>query len=195
MNGIKYIIKKELTRVFSDKKLIISLFILPVVILCGMYIFIGKMQTSMINDIEQHISTIYLQNTPEGFQEAISSLNYDADIKYIEATMETETIKEGILKGDIDLLVVFEDNFLNNIKAYEDGGVIPEVKTYYNNSEEYSDSARANFVSQVLDVYRQQLLAERFLDLDQLTIFQIDKDPQSSIIVDNEKATGKLFGT
>ena len=195
MNGIIYIIKKELTRVFSDKKLIVSLFVLPVVLLCGMYIFMGKMQVSMMNDIEQHISTIYLQNAPEGFQEVISSLDYDADIKYLEPTMETERIKEGILKGDIDLLVVFEEDFLNNIKTYEDGGVIPEVKTYYNNSEEYSDSARTNFITQVLEVYRQQLLTERIGDLEQLAIFQIDKNPQSSIIVDSKRASGKLFGT
>ncbi len=195
MNGIIYIIKKELTRVFSDKKLIISLFVLPVAILCGMYIFIGRMQTSMMNDIEQHVSTIYIQNAPEGFQEVVSSLEFYADLKYLESSAETERIKEDILNGNIDLLVVFEEDFVNKIKTYENGGEIPEIKTFYNNSEEYSNSARANFISQVLEAYRQQLLAERFGDLNQLTVFQIDKDPQSSIIVDNKKATGKLFGT
>ncbi len=195
MNGMKYIIKKELTRVFKDKKLVISLFVLPVVIIVGMYSFMGKMQSSMVNDIERHASTIYIQNVPDGLKDVIELTNYDADIKYVEPDGETSGIKDSILKGTTDLLVVFDDEFLDKIENYKTGSDIPEVKTFYNNSEEYSTAARTNFVTQILDVYQQMLLADRFGDLDQLTVFQVDVDPESSIIVDNEKATGKLFGT
>jgi len=195
MNGMKYIIKKELTRVFSDKKLIVSLFILPVVLMVGMYYFIGQMQSSMMNDIEKHISTVYIQNDPEGFNGIISLANYQANIQYLKQDADVSAIKTDILNGKTDLLVVFEDDFLNKVENYETNGVIPEVKTFYNNSEEYSSAARNNFLTQVLAVYQQQLLSDRFGDLGQLTVFNIDVNPESSIIVDNEKATGKLFGT
>jgi sodium transport system permease protein len=195
MNGMKYIIKKELTRVFSDKKLVISLFVLPVVLMVGMYYFIGQMQSSMMDDIEEHVSSVYIQNAPEGFDGVISLAKFDANLQYIEKDDDVTAIRDDILKGDTDLLVVFEDDFLNKIASYKTNDVIPEVKTFYNNSEEYSSAARNNFVNQVLGFYQQQLLTERFGDLNQLTVFQIDVDPEASIIVDNEKATGKLFGT
>ena len=41
MSGTKNIIKKELFRVFSDKKMIFSLFILPAVMIIGMYSLMG----------------------------------------------------------------------------------------------------------------------------------------------------------
>lgn len=196
MNGIIYIIKKELLRVFSDKKLVTSLFILPVVIICGMYIFMGKMQSTMMNDIEKHKSIIYIQNAPEDFQKYVSVTDaFDADIKYLDSSADVSNIKKDIMNGNVDLLVVFEEGFTNKIDTYENVGVIPEVKTFYNNSEDYSNTARGNFVSMILEGYKQQLLAKRFGDLDRLTVFFIDKDPESSVIVDDQKATGKLFGT
>jgi sodium transport system permease protein len=195
MNGMKQIIKKELNRVFTDKKLIVSLFILPAVLVVGMYFFIGKMQTAMIDDIENHISSVYIQNEPEGFQDIVEISGFSANIQYMNEKEDVTEIKNGILNGTTDLLVVFEDDFLNKVENYNAGGNIPDVKTFYNPSEEYSGTARNNFLTQVLGIYQQQLLIERFGDLSQLTAFTIDAGPEESEIVDNEKATGKIAGT
>ncbi|MDF2610924.1 MAG: putative rane protein [Lachnospiraceae bacterium] len=192
---MKQIIKKELNRVFTDKKLIVSLFILPAVLVVGMYFFIGKMQTAMIDDIENHISSVYIQNEPEGFQDIVEISGFSANIQYMNEKEDVTEIKNGILNGTTDLLVVFEDDFLNKVENYNAGGNIPDVKTFYNPSEEYSGTARNNFLTQVLGIYQQQLLIERFGDLSQLTAFTIDAGPEESEIVDNEKATGKIAGT
>lgn len=195
MKGMKQIIKKELNRVFTDRKLIVSLFILPAVLVVGMYFFIGKMQTAMIDDIENHVSSIYIQNQPEGLDDIISMSGFTANIQTLSNNADISEIKEGILNGTTDLLVVFDEDFLSQVENYKEGASIPDVKTFYNPSEEYSGVARNNFLSQVLSIYQQQLLANRFGDLSQLTVFTIDVDPQESEIVDNEKATGKLAGT
>lgn len=195
MSGVKYIIKKEFTRVFADKKLIFSLFILPVIIMVGMYSLMGKLQSSMVSDIEKHVPSVYIQNMPEGFKGVMASANFNANIVNIDANADATEIKDGILKGTTDLLVVFEEDFLNKVRDYETGSGIPEVKTYYNSSENYSSSVRNSFITEVLPVYQQQLLAERIGDLSQLTVFYVDVDPQTSIIVDEDKATGKMIGT
>ncbi|MGB8453385.1 MAG: ABC transporter permease [Anaerocolumna sp.] len=195
MNGAKQIIKKELTRVFTDKKLIISLFILPAVLIIGIYYFMGQMQTKMSDDIQKHISTIFIQNVPEDFKETLTASKLEANIQYLDPETDLSAVKDGILNGTTDLLIVFENDFLNKVNAYKTGGAIPEVKTFYNNSEDYSNTARNNFVNIVLSAYQQRLLTERFGDINQLTVFHIDVDPQSSIIVDDKKASGKLFGT
>ncbi|QHQ60482.1 ABC transporter permease [Anaerocolumna sedimenticola] len=195
MFGAKQIIKKEMTRVFTDKKLIISLFILPAVLIIGIYYFLGQMQTAMMNDINKHVSTIYIQNVPEDFKDIITSSKLEATIKYLKPGADLTKVKEGILNGNTDLLVVFEEDFLNKVNAYKKSNTIPEVKTYYNTSEDYSNAARENFVNVVLTAYEQKLLKERFGNVNQLTVFHTDVDPSTSVIVDEKKATGKIFGT
>ncbi len=192
MNGVKHIIKKELTRVFTDKKLIISLFILPGVLIMVMYTLMGNLIKNMESDIEKHIPTVYLQNAPEDLGAAMEAAKFEANITYLNSTENTQDIKDSILKGDIDLLVVFDEGFRKTIADYsKTGDAIPEVKTFYNTAEDYSNAARTNFVGNVLSTYQQTLLAKRFGDMEQLQVFYIDKNPEASILVDEEKASGK----
>ena len=51
MKGTKNIIIKELTRVFTDRKMVISLFILPAFIVIGLYSLMGQVMKNMLNDI------------------------------------------------------------------------------------------------------------------------------------------------
>ena len=90
--------------------------------------------------------------------------------------------------------MVFEDDFLNKIASYDTGSQAPEIKTYYNPSEDYSKEARDKFLSLVAEPYRQTLLSERVGNLDKLTVFVVDRDPASSIIMDESKAGGKMMG-
>lgn len=193
MKGAMHIVKKELVRVFSDRKLIFSLFILPAILMVGLYYLIGQLQTAMIDDINTHRSVIYIQNAPEGFKDVVENSGLLGDITYLDKTEAVQSVKDDILHGEADLLVVFEDDFLEKIENTEKI-IVPEVKTYYNNSEDYSNSARGNFVNGVLRVYKEQLLTKRFGDINIVSIFDIDRDQASSIIVDTKKAGGKAFG-
>jgi sodium transport system permease protein len=195
MNGTKNIIKKELARVFHDKKLIFSLFIMPAVMIVGMYSLMGSLMSNMMSDIEEHIPTVYIQNAPEDLPEVLTALEYDADIQYLKISDNTDGLKDGILNGTVDLLVVFEEGFTDTLKAYQvEGDPIPEVKTFYNSAEDYSAAARENFVSGVLNAYQQSYIAERLGNMEQLQVFYIDKDPVSSNIVDEKKQDGRIFG-
>lgn len=194
MNGTQNIIKKELTRVFTDKKMIFSLFILPAIMIIGMYSLMGALVTNMMKDIESHIPVVYIQNAPEDFEDVIQQAQFDAKINYIISEEEIGHIKDGILDGSIDLLVAFEEGFRDKINTYQNiGDPIPEVKTYYNPAEDYSGAARNNFVENVLNAYQQSILTERLGNMEQLQVFYIDKDPTTSIIVDEKKADGKIL--
>lgn len=192
MSAVKNILVKELTRVFTDKKLVFSLFVMPGLLIMIMYSLMGRLATNMVNDIEKNIPKVYIQNAPEGFDELVSSMGYEAEITPLVLSHNIEDIKADIKSGDVELLVVFEEGFLDKIGAYQNlGDEIPEVKTYYNTVEDYSVAAREKFLNMVLNTYQQQLLAERLGNIEQLQVFYIDKDPQSSIIVDEEKASAK----
>ncbi len=195
MNGTKNIIMKELSRVFHDKKMVFSLFIMPAVMIIGMYSLMGTLLGNMMSDIEEHIPSVYIQNAPQELSEVINSTGYKANIEYLEASDQTDAIKDGIFGGIVDLLVVFEEDFTDTIAAYQTtGDPIPEVKTFYNTAEDYSTAARESFVGVVLNTYQQGLLQERIGNMEQLQVFYIDKQPETSIIVDEKKQDGRMLG-
>lgn len=193
MNGIRIVAGKELARVFGDKKLVFSLFIMPALLMFVLYSLMGKAMTGMMDDIETHIPRVYIQNAPEDFDEFTTAMSVEADTTYLKAEDSLDKVKENIKNGSVDLLLVFPENFLETINNYVDGSEIPEVKTYYNPSEDYSSEARSSYADMVLSTYRQNLLAQRIGDLDSLTIFYVDRDESTSIIEDEHKAGGRML--
>ena len=120
---MKDIFKKEIFRVFSDKKMIFSLFILPAILMFGIYGLMGMLMDNMVSDVEEHISTVYVQNAPEGFEELAAQTGYDklANINYLAADTSAEKVqelKDGVLNGGVDLLVIFDKEFLAKAQAY-----------------------------------------------------------------------------
>lgn len=189
------IFKKEIYRVFSDKKMIFSLFVLPLVLMVGLYGLMGVLMKNMISDIEEHIGTVYVQNAPAEVKTLISQSGYlnTAEVTYLEADTPAEEIEEiraKILDGEVELLVSFEDDFLEKAASYANvGDVIPQVKVGYNSSENYSSAAAGNFESMVLSPLETMLLQNRFGNLDLLTVFQLEQEE----IINEEKAGAEFL--
>ncbi|WP_310603041.1 ABC transporter permease [Anaerosporobacter sp.] len=194
MRGAREIIKKEMVRVFGDKKLIFSLFILPVALVVGMCFLMGNLMETMENDVDAHIPSVYIQNAPEGIENVIEAAGFQGDITYLKAGESLDIIKDDIVDGKKDLLVYFEEGFVESIQNYTEGSAIPEVKTYYNPSEDYSATARNIFVATVLEPMRQALLTSRIGNLDNITVFNIDLNYEESRLMDTQKASGKALG-
>ena len=113
--GFKVILSKELKRVFGDKKMVFSLFILPIILIAGIYgvmfFLIGKEKSS----INEHVSEVYVQNMPDNFSELMAG-HTDCKINTIPAGESVESYKDGLLDGTYDLVVVFPENFYENFK-------------------------------------------------------------------------------
>lgn len=189
------IFKKEIFRVFSDKKMIFSLFILPAILMFGIYGLMGKLMDNMVSDVEEHISTVYVQNAPEGFEELVSQTGYAqvSQIHYLASDTSAEKIallKDDILNGRADLLVFFDAEFLAKAEAYENAGdPIPSVRVVYNSTLNYSSAARSTFSSLVLSTLENTLLQNRFGNLELLTVF----DTEEELIVNEDKANGEFL--
>lgn len=192
MRGISIILQKELRRVFQDKKLVISLFILPVVLVVGIYGLMFFLMNSADEDVEAHISKVYIVNEPQDFKQLLDNNEYSGEVNLVQNEDELDAIKTDILNGDVDLLIVFPSDFSKAIKNYPNCA-IPEVMTYYNPSEDYSATAKSNYVV-LLEQYRTLLLQERVGDLDLIKIFSVDETNTESVIQDDDKAVGKVLG-
>ena len=55
---MKTIYKKELARIFKDKKMIFSVFLLPVLIMVGIMALVGNLATRQVEGIENHRSIV-----------------------------------------------------------------------------------------------------------------------------------------
>lgn len=190
MKGFKTVVGKELSRVLKDKKMIFSMFILPIILVVGIMGLIGFLVDNMTSDIEKHVSKVYVVNSPEDFSALVSTVE-GAEVTYLDAEDSLEDIKQGIMNGDVDALIEFPTDFEEQIKSTD--VAIPQVKTFYNPSEDYSAVARENFVN-MLEAYRQKLLADKFGSVEATIIFTVDTDNEESVIQDDEKAMGKILG-
>lgn len=193
MSGIRQIFGKELARIFRDKKMIFSVFLLPVIIMIAILSIISVLASNMENNIESHISNVYMMNEPESFQQILENSGVKCNITAIDTDAQMKDAKAEILSGDADLIVEFPENLEQAVAGYQEGDQIPQIKTYQNPSEEYSTQAADN-LTQVLETYRQTLLSQRVGDMESLVVFQVNADNDEMYIQDEEKASGRAIG-
>lgn len=193
MSGIRQIFGKELARIFRDKKMIFSVFLLPVIIMIAILSIINVLASNMENNIESHISNVYMMNEPESFRQILENSGVKCNITAIDTDAQMKDAKAEILSGDADLIVEFPENLEQVVAGYQEGDQIPQIKTYQNPSEEYSTQAADN-LTQVLETYRQTLLSQRVGDMESLVVFQVNADNDEMYIQDEEKASGRAIG-
>lgn len=189
------IFKKEVYRIFSDKKMIFSLFVLPLIIMVGMFGLMGMLMGNMVSEVEEHVATVYVQNAPEEVKAIINESGYlnVAEVTYLAADASAEEIADiraTILAGEADLLITFDTEFMALAAAYKEAGdAIPQVTVGYNSSRNYSSAAASNFDNMVLAPLETGLLQNRFGNLELLTVFNTNSD----LIIDEEKAGGQFL--
>lgn len=191
MNGIKQIFGKEMARILKDKKMAFSVFLLPVLVMVLILGIISNLSEKMEKDIESHTPVVYMVQEPESFKEFLKAGKQDYKTKDIEAW---EDAKAEILNGEADLIIEFPEHFDESIAGYKDGDEVPQIKTYYNPSENYSQQAYQEISGGILEAYRQTLLSGRVGNLEQIQIFTVNSDNDEMVVQDDAKAGGKAVG-
>lgn len=208
MEGIRQICAKELARVFRDKKMVVSVFILPVALMIVIMSLASSMAQSANENVETHRSVVYVENAPAGFEDFLTAADENClvytpenadEMPGVAADAESpdslmKEVRNAVVEGNVDLIIEFPENFTDEIESYKAGNEIPQVKTYYNPSEDYSNAAYQEISGGVLEAYRQQLLSQRVPDMASLTVFTVNSDNPDMILQDDGKAGGKILG-
>lgn len=192
---MKTIYKKELARIFKDKKMIFSVFLLPVLIMVGIMALVGNLATRQAEDIQSHKSIVYMINEPDSFSAFLEAADLNMEVNTVKTEGEKEDVMDLLRNGDVDLMIEFPETFDSLIQEYQTGDEVPQIKTYYNPSEDYSASAYELISNQTLEAYRQTLLSQRVADMNGLQIFTVNSDNKDMIVQDDQKASGKALGT
>ena len=153
MSKIFVVLKKELRRFFTDRRMLTSIF-LPGILIFIIYSLLGGVVTDMMS---QQITdySVHIENEPTQF-----SMIFDVSDWNVEKNKEALTKEEAISKiseGSLDLYIIYEVDFYNKILAYDTTlGKAPDVEIYYNSTID-SSYALYNYVITYLSQIEAQL--------------------------------------
>lgn len=176
---LKTIIQKELKRVFSDKRMIFSTFILPAISIFLIYNLMGVLTANRFKELETHLPRVVAVSAPKEFvdfyENGVNKLEYQ--IRF-EDSLKDET-REEIREGSVDAALVFPAHFMEDIAQYQSKDT-PDVHLYYNPTEDYSNVAKNLVRDDLLQEFQNMILKERFGSLDNITAFSINAEEKRS---------------
>ena len=127
MNNILTIIKKELRRFFTDKRMLIS-FILPGLIIYLLYSVMGSFMGDAFMPSEDYTYNVIVEDMPDEYKVILDNSEYE--INYLSSNQSLDQIKQEISDKNVDLYIDFDDNFNTLLQE----GKTPNVSIYYNSS-------------------------------------------------------------
>lgn len=161
-NSIMTIMKKEFTRFFTDRRMVLTTVVMPGLMIYLLYSFMGSGLASQFETAEDFRAEVCVVNLPESMQEIAKN---GAPLEFQEVSgNETEQLLEDLESQEavFDLLAVFPEDFDAQIAAYDvaEGGQAPSVKIYYNSTDTDSQTSYT-MMTEALAAY-ESALANKF---------------------------------
>jgi len=189
--AIKSIMNRELKRIFTDRRMVFTLFVLPALSIALIYIVMGYISMNFINDVNAHESRYVINNAPERFKQFVEEEAVDGiAITYVSQT-SVSTYADAIRNGDVDMYVDFDAAFENQIENAEKATIM----TYYNYGEDYSEEANSRMINDILEPFRKDILSERFENENMVVAFYIEDMSDEAAVVNEDKASGKILSS
>lgn len=155
MRNIITIMQKEFARFFKDKRLVLGTLILPGLLIFVLYTFMGNAFSSSDSEISK-IRIVNPSATFTSFVQQIEEAGEDFPYEFVASeSNDAETEKKALKSGDIQLVVVFPDNF-DELLAEGGTGDVPNVEVYYNSASVKSSSS-FSAVTEFLDAFEDGL--------------------------------------
>lgn len=178
MKNILTIFKKEWDRVIKDKRLVLTVMILPGLMIFLIYTFIGSAMQGMFTADSYYIAIV---NPEPGFELIYEAGEIAATTEYEDGEIaitgnldhlnvititadQVDTYKEKIDNEEWSLLIILEEDIVNfyHSDSYVDGDK-PIIYTYYNPNSVEDDTIVSRFNS-YLEIYGNQLSYMEFGD-------------------------------
>lgn len=125
MKNVLTIIKKEFSRFFKDRRMIITV-LLPGLLIYLVYSLMGTVMESIITPDEEQTYSAYVVNMPAQLSHVFDS------ILEVDETLTEESAQKAVADGDLDLVIIFPDNFEEVLIGVSN--TVPDVKIIYNSS-------------------------------------------------------------
>lgn len=180
-NNTLTIIKKEFARFFGDKRMVISIILVPGLMIYLLYSLMGMMMSKQLVTAEDYVGTAYVQNMPDELTPMLEALPLEW-----ENISENDIagIKDSLAAKETDLLLIFPENFMIDMTAYDSasGVAAPNIAVYYNSSRSESSTVYS-MVMNLLDTYETSLTNR----------FDVNAGTVKYDMASDKDATGQLF--
>lgn len=193
MKNILTIFKKEFYRVMSDRRLIFTAIILPGLAIYLMYSILGNAATGMETDIDSHKMIIYTENMPSEFRNVVNQQFSENPEFHDISESSFEEVSQLIKDGEVDVFISFEEDFMNRLDEYEEVDYqLPNIQTFYNDSERYS-SASLNKVNHFISTFMYLEGLDRYGDPYTILSMNADTDGTPTSFEYENKGIGQGF--
>ena len=149
------VMKKEFSRFFGDKRMILML-LLPAILIYVVYSFMGTALASMYSPDQAYSPWVMAVNMPDVIERQVTAVGIS--VMHIGQD-EIESAKEKLALKQTDLCMVFPQDFDRLVDAYDvktSTGPAPNIELFFNSVEPNSQSAYSTMMY-VLDSYESSL--------------------------------------
>lgn len=194
MRNLWTIMRKELARVFMDRRLVFTTILMPGLLLFVMYSLMGDAISNFGRPSDDAVNNIVVIGCSDMEGNEIDNELKSAQVgyNYIYASISEEAkYKEQLISGDVDYLMVLDSDFFTKLSKYNEIDYVkPNINLFYNPAEEKSSTLNSIMMSIV------NSLESKYENLKygDTTIFTINKDTSSEIFNEN-KLVGKTVST
>ena len=178
-SNIWTIVKKELSRFFSDRRMVVSI-LMPGILIYVLYNFMGSALGSMYSVDEDYTYTVAVQNMPASLEPLFHSEGVQVELETLSSD-GVEAAKQAVPDADTDLCVVFPADF---DQAVADQSAIPKVSVYYNATSSTS-AAAYELVTGLLDSYESSMS----------NVFDVNTGEETYNLADEKDETGMIFSS
>ena len=184
-SDILTVAKKEFARFFGDRRMVVSTLLLPGIMIYVLYSFMGTAMSDAFSVGDEYIATVQAVNMPDSVEAMINSDGVSMEVEEIDET-GVDAAKDMIAGQQLDLCIVFPENFDSEIAAYDStlGEAAPNIDIYYNSASTESSEGYM-LITGLLDSL-EAMLANKF-DINNSTL---DYD-----MATNEDTTGMIFSS
>ncbi len=161
-NNLWTIMKKEFARFFGDKRMVISVLLLPGIMIYAIYSFMGSAMSDQFHTDEAYTCSVAFHNLPDSIEAVLKNTSgIYLNIQETEGTFTEEENKllTQVQNMELDLLVVFPEDFDEAVSAYDPQIATtpaPNIDIYYNTASTESGTAY-DMITGLLDAYESAL--------------------------------------
>ena len=156
-NGLAAIIKKEFTRFFTDRRMVLTTVVMPGLLFYLIYSFMGSAIGNMYSVEDDYVPVVYTVNAPPTVTAMLSQAGMPPVVVPAD---QVGAIKQSLENREADLLLIFPADFESVLAGRNDQPAgqyrPPNIEIYYNSARTESSMAYG-MVSSLLDAYKNAL--------------------------------------
>ncbi|MDO4753964.1 MAG: ABC transporter permease [Bacillota bacterium] len=177
------VFKKELYRVFSDKKLLFTTFFLSPLIMIAMFGVMLGIAAFTANKVDSNIPTVLINNAPS-FIESTKGI----DIEFSNGK-DLNDIAALVKEGKYDLALDFDADFEDAVRS----GRVPKYRYFGDLSDDYKEAAYKRIQERYLEPYRHTTLVSLVGGEEQLKVFESEDMSYEYKITEAKFTQGRMI--